>query len=112
MQLIAMVALSTAIVSEVVATAALKASAGFTKPVPVLVTVVGYAIAFFCMSLTLRSVPVGIVYGIWSGVGIVLISLAGWWFFGEKLDAPALIGLGLIVAGVVVVNVFSATVRS
>ena len=99
--------LAVAIVAEVVATSALKASEGFSRLVPSLVVVVGYGIAFFCLSLTLRTIPVGIVYAIWSGVGIVLIALAGYFVFGQVLDAPALIGMGLIVAGVLVINLFS-----
>jgi small multidrug resistance pump len=103
--------LALAILSEVVATSALKASDGFTRLWPSLVTVFGYAIAFYCLSFALRSIPVGIVYGIWSGVGIVLISAAGWLLFGETLDLPALLGLSLIVAGVLVINLLSDTVR-
>ena len=96
-----------AIGAEVIATSALKASEGFSRLVPSLVVVAGYGIAFFCLSLTLRTIPVGIVYAIWSGVGIVLIALAGYFVFGQVLDAPALIGMGLIVAGVLVINLFS-----
>ena len=99
--------LAVAIVAEVIATSALKASEGFSRLVPSLVVVAGYGIAFFCLSLTLRTIPVGIVYAIWSGVGIVLIALAGYFVFGQVLDAPALIGMGLIVAGVLVINLFS-----
>ena len=99
--------LAVAIVAEVIATSALKASEGFSRLVPSLAVVAGYGIAFFCLSLTLRTIPVGIVYAIWSGVGIVLIALAGYFVFGQVLDAPALIGMGLIVAGVLVINLFS-----
>ena len=99
--------LAVAIVAEVIATSALKASEGFSRLVPSLVVVAGYGIAFFCLSLTLRTIPVGIVYAIWSGVGIVLIALAAYFVFGQVLDAPALIGMGLIVAGVLVINLFS-----
>ena len=99
--------LAVAILAEVIATSALKASEGFSRLVPSLVVVAGYGIAFFCLSLTLRTIPVGIVYAIWSGVGIVLIALAGYFVFGQVLDAPALIGMGLIVAGVLVINLFS-----
>lgn len=101
--------LAIAIVAEVIATSSLKASDSFTRLVPSLVTVVGYGIAFYGLSVALRSIPTGIAYAIWSGVGIVLITLIAWWQ-GQKLDLPALIGLGLIVAGVVVVNVFSKSV--
>lgn len=102
--------LSIAIVSEVMATSALKASAGFTRPLPSLVVVVGYGVAFYFLSLTLKTVPVGVAYAIWSGAGVALIALVGWAFLGQRLDAPAIIGLALIVAGVVVINVFSKTV--
>ena len=99
--------LAVAIVAEVIATSALKASEGFSRLVPSLVVVACYGIAFYCLSLTLRTIHFGIVYGIWSGVGIVLIALAGYFVFGQVLDAPALIGMGLIVAGVLVINLFS-----
>lgn len=102
--------LAIAIIAEVIATSALKASENFTQLWPSLLTLAGYAVAFFCLSLTLRTMPVGIAYAIWSGVGIVLISAIGWIAFGQKLDLPAIIGLGLIIAGVLVVNLFSRTV--
>ena len=102
--------LGIAIVAEVIATTALKAADGFSRPLPSVVVVVGYAIAFTCLSLTLKTLPTGVAYAIWSGVGIVLISLIGWWVFGQTLDAPALAGMGLIVAGVVVINLFSRSV--
>ena len=94
-----------AIVSEVVATSALKSSESFSRLWPSVLTVVGYGVAFYLLSLTLRELPVGIAYAIWSGVGIVLVSLAAVVLFGQKLDLPALIGMGLIVAGVIVINV-------
>lgn len=103
--------LGIAIVSEVIATSALKASNGFTQWWPSVVTVVGYAIAFYFLALTLRIIPTGVAYAIWSGVGIVLISIVGWVAFKQSLDWPAIIGMGLIVGGVVVINMFSATVR-
>lgn len=96
--------LAVAIVCEVIATSALKASEGFTRLTPSLVVVVGYAVAFYCLSLTLRSIAVGIVYAIWSGVGIVLISLVGWLVFGQTLSWAALLGMGLITVGVIIVN--------
>jgi small multidrug resistance pump len=101
--------LSIAIVSEVIATSALKASDGFSRLVPSAIVVVGYAVAFYFLSLTLKTVPVGVAYAIWSGAGIALITLIGWVLFGQRLDAPALIGMALIVAGVVVMQVFSRT---
>lgn len=102
--------LAIAIVSEVLATSALKASEGFKRPWPSLIVVVGYLVAFYCLSLTLRSLPVGVVYAIWSGLGIVLVSLIAWLLFGQKLDLPAIIGMGLIIAGVLVMNLFSRAV--
>jgi len=102
--------LSVAIVSEVAATSALKASDGFSRLWPSLVVVAGYAIAFYFLSLTLKTVPVGVAYAIWSGAGVALIALIGWAFFGQTLDMPAVIGMLLIVAGVLVLNLFSKTV--
>lgn len=99
--------LAVAIAAEVTATSFLKASAGFTKWLPSLVTVVGYCVSFYFLSLTLASIPTGIAYAIWSGIGIVLISLLGWIFFGQTLDGAAMAGMGLIIAGVVVINLFS-----
>jgi small multidrug resistance pump len=99
--------LSVAIVSEVIATSCLKASNGFTRPLPSVVTVLGYATSFYFLSLTLASIPTGVAYAIWSGVGIVLISLVGWLAFKQTLDAPAILGMALIAAGVIVINVFS-----
>jgi small multidrug resistance pump len=99
--------LTIAIIAEVIATTALKASEGFTRLHPALITAVGYAVAFYCLALTLRTIPVGIAYAVWSGAGIVAISIIGYVMFKQALDAAALIGIGLIVAGVVVLNVFS-----
>ncbi len=98
-----------AIVAEVIATSALKASQGFTRPGPTALVVAGYGLAFWLLSLTLRQIPVGIAYAAWSGLGMVLIALAGWWLYGQRLDAAALAGMALIVAGVLVMNVFSTT---
>jgi small multidrug resistance pump len=100
--------LGIAIVAETIATSALKSSEGFSKLVPSAIVLVGYGVAFYFLSLTLRSIPVGIAYAVWSGVGIVLITTVGWAFFGQKMDAPALIGMALIIAGVVIMNVFSS----
>ncbi|USX16589.1 SMR family transporter [Oxalobacteraceae bacterium OTU3CAMAD1] len=100
--------LGIAIVAETIATSALKSSEGFSKLVPSAIVLVGYGVAFYFLSLTLRSIPVGIAYAVWSGVGIVLITAVGWAFFGQKMDAPALIGMALIIAGVVIMNVFSS----
>jgi small multidrug resistance pump len=103
----AYVLLAVAIVAEVVATSALRASEGFTRLVPSTVVVIGYCISFYLLSLTLKSIPVGIVYAVWSGAGIVLITLVAALLFKQIPDLPAVIGMGLIVAGVVVLNVFS-----
>lgn len=97
-----------AIVAEVVGTSALKAPNGFTRLGPSVAVVAGYAVAFYFLSLTLRTVPVGVAYAIWSGVGVSLIALVGWLAFGQKLDAAALVGIALIVAGVVVLNTCSS----
>ena len=102
--------LSIAILAEVIATSALKSAEGFTRLVPSVVTVVGYVVSFYCLSLTLRTIPVGIIYAIWSGVGIVLISLVGAVVFKQHLDAPAILGIALIIAGVVIMNVFSKSI--
>jgi len=102
--------LAVAIVSEVIATSALKASDGFTRLWPSVLVVAGYGVAFYCLALTLRSIPVGIAYAVWSGAGIVLISTIAWFWYGQKLDAPAIVGIGLIVAGVAVLNLMSKSV--
>jgi len=99
--------LGIAIVSEVIATSALRASDGFTKLVPSIVVVVGYALAFLFLSITLKSIPVGIAYAIWSGLGVVLISIVAYFLYGQTLDVPAIIGMALILAGVLVLNLFS-----
>ncbi|MGE4371096.1 MAG: multidrug efflux SMR transporter [Burkholderiaceae bacterium] len=103
----AWVLLSFAIVAEVIATSALKMSDGFTRLGPSSVVVIGYGIAFVLLSFTLRTLPVGVAYAVWSGIGIALIALVGVFLFDQKLDTPALIGMGLIIAGVIVLNVFS-----
>ena len=96
-----------AIAAEVVGTSSLKASEGFTKPMPSIVVLAGYGTAFFFLSLALKVMPVGVAYAVWSGAGVALIGLIGWLFFGQKLDAAAVLGMALIVAGVVVLNLFS-----
>ena len=98
-----------AIVAEVIATSCLKSSEGFTRLLPSLATVTGYAIAFFFLSLALKAIPVGIAYAIWSGVGIVLISTIGWLLFKQSLDTPALLGMALILSGVLIINLFSTS---
>jgi small multidrug resistance pump len=99
--------LALAIVAEVIATSALKAAEGFTRPVPSIITAVGYAIAFYGLSQTLKTLPVGIAYAIWSGVGIVLVTGIAWVLYRQRLDAAALAGIALILAGVLVINLFS-----
>lgn len=101
--------LGAAIVCEVVATSALKASDGFTRPAPSAVTAVGYLVSFYLLSQALKTIPVGVAYAVWSGLGIVLIAAIGWLVFGQRLDAPALLGMALIIAGVAVMNLFSKT---
>jgi small multidrug resistance pump len=96
-----------AIVAEVFGTSFLRSSAGFTKPLPSLAVVAGYGLAFYFLSLTLEQIPVGIAYAVWSGAGVTLIAAVGWLFLGQSLDLPAILGMGLIVAGVVVLNLFS-----
>ncbi len=102
--------LSVAIFAEVVGTSALKVSDGFTRLVPSLVVLLGYGISFFFLSLTLQTLPVGVAYAVWSGVGMALIALIGWLFLGQSLDAPAIVGLILIGAGVAVLNLCSRSI--
>lgn len=101
--------LAIAIVAEVIGTAALKSSDGFTRLGPSLVVALGYGVAFYCLSITLRSVPTGVAYAIWSGAGIVLISAVSWYSHGQKLDLPAMAGMAMIIGGVLVINLFSAS---
>lgn len=102
--------LALAIVSEVIATSSLKASESFTRLWPSVISVTGYLVAFYFLSGTLKTIPTGVAYALWSGVGIVLITLVGWIVFEQRLDPPAFLGMGLIVAGVIVLNVFSKSV--
>ncbi|MCO5286450.1 MAG: multidrug efflux SMR transporter [Chitinophagaceae bacterium] len=99
-----------AIISEVIATSALKYSEGFSKLVPSIIVILGYGIAFYFLSLTLKSMSVGIAYALWSGIGTVLIALTAYFIFKQKLDLPSIIGLSLIVLGVIVINVFSKSI--
>jgi small multidrug resistance pump len=102
--------LGIAIVSEVVGTSMLKSSEGFTKLWPSLIVVVGYGAAFFFLSLSLRTIPIGVAYAIWSGIGIVAITAIAWVFLDQRLDTPAIVGILLIVAGVVTMNMLSNSV--
>lgn len=101
--------LALAIVTEVIATSLMPLTQGFTRLWPSLAVAVGYGVAFYCLSLTLKTLPIGVIYAIWSGAGIALIAIVGAVFFKQSLDTPALIGIGLIVAGVLVLNLFSKT---
>ncbi|HUA81605.1 MAG TPA: multidrug efflux SMR transporter [Dyella sp.] len=103
----AWLSLGLAILAEVVATSALKASNGFSQLLPSAIVVVGYGVAFYCLSLTLRQIPLGIAYAVWSGAGTALIALIGVVVYRQKLDLAAVLGIGLIVAGVLVLNLFS-----
>ena len=96
-----------AIAAEVVATSALKASENFTRLVPSLVVVIGYGIAFTCLSMTLRTLPLGVAYAIWSGAGTALVAVIGWLVYRQQLDLPAVLGISLIIAGTIVLNLFS-----
>ncbi|MCL7944912.1 multidrug efflux SMR transporter [Marinobacter sp. ATCH36] len=102
--------LSIAILAEVIGTSFLKSSEGFTRLTPSLVVVVAYIVAFYFLALTLKTLPVGVAYAVWAGAGVALIALAGYVFFGQSLDLAAMIGIGLIVAGVMVINVFSGSI--
>ena len=101
--------LGVAICAEVIATTSMKAVKGFNTPLPLLLVIGGYAIAFWMLILVMRTIPVGITYAIWSSMGIVMVSIAAFLVYGQKLDLPALLGMGMIVAGVVVIQVFSKT---
>ena len=101
--------LAIAICAEVIATASMKAVKGLSTPLPLALMICCYALAFWMLTLVVRSIPVGIAYAIWSGLGIVLISIAALVIYDQKLDVPAMLGMGLIVAGVVVIQLFSKT---
>jgi small multidrug resistance pump len=102
--------LTLAIISEVTATSALKATEQFTKLIPSLIVIIGYVISFLFLSLTLKNMHTGIAYAVWSGFGIVLVSIAGWFFYGQKLDLPAVLGISLIIIGALIINISSKTV--
>lgn len=105
--MIAYLYLAIAILAEVIATSALKASNGFSNWLPSVITVIGYLIAIYFLALTMKTIPVGITYALWSGAGIILISLIGWIVFKQTLDTAALIGLGFMITGIIIINVFS-----
>lgn len=96
-----------AVVAEVIATSALNASKGFTQPIPSTITCIGYLIAIYFLALTMKSIPMGITYALWSGAGIVFISTIGWVVFKQQLDTAAMIGLAFILFGIVIINIFS-----
>lgn len=100
--------LAIAIFAEVLGTSALKDANGFTRLWPSVIVVVSYSVAFYFLSLSLKAIPVGVAYAIWAGLGVVLITLVGWLALGQKLDSAAVAGMGLIVAGVAVINLFSS----
>lgn len=101
--------LAIAITAEVIGTTALKAVDGFSKPLPLALVIVGYGTAFWMLSLVMKTIPVGVTYAIWSGLGIVMISIAALVLYDQKLDLPALLGMGLIIAGVLVIQLFSSS---
>ncbi len=103
--------LTIAIVAEVVGTVALKYAQGFSKPIPVLIVLLGYGTAFFMLSKVVQVLALAITYAIWAGAGIALIGVIGWLALGQKLDSAALAGIGLIISGVVVINLFSKSVQ-
>ena len=102
--------LAIAICSEVIATVSMKAIKGWSTPIPLLLVIVGYATAFWMLTLVVRTIPVGVAYAVWAGMGIVMVSIAALLIYGQKLDTPAIMGMGLIVLGVVVIQLFSKTV--
>jgi len=99
--------LTIAILAEVIGTSALKSSEGFTRLWPSVTVVIGYGLAFWMLSLTLKTIPVGIAYAVWAGAGIVLVALIGWVLFQQKIDAMGMLGIALIISGVLVLNLFS-----
>lgn len=103
--------LAIAIIFEVIATSSLKASQEFSKLIPSIVVIVGYAVSFYCLTVVLKTIPIGITYALWSGLGIVLISVVGMLFFHEKLDIAAIIGMFFIILGVVVIHAFSGSIK-
>ncbi|MBF0218889.1 MAG: multidrug efflux SMR transporter [Gammaproteobacteria bacterium] len=103
--------LAIAIIVEVTATSALKASEEFTRLIPSIIVIVGYSMSFYLLTLVLRVMPIGITYAIWSGVGIVLVAVAGFFLYKQTPDIPAIIGMSLIIIGVAVIHLFSKTIN-
>lgn len=110
MNKLAIIYLCISILMEVVATTSLKLSDSFSRLVPSIVAIAGYAVAFYCLTVPMKTIPTGVIYAIWSGAGIILIAFSGWVFSGQKLDIPALTGIVLILCGVIVINLFSKNV--
>ncbi len=104
--------LAVAIIAEVTATSALKACDGFTKLIPSVLVVVGYGVAFYCLTIVLQTIPLGITYAVWAGLGIILVAIVGMVHYKQVPDIPAIIGMGLIISGVVVINVLSKVVSN
>ncbi|KAF0675029.1 DMT family transporter [Profundibacterium mesophilum] len=103
------IALILAVLAETIGTTALQASQQFTRPIPSIIVVIGYGLSFWLLAQVLREMPVGVVYALWSGLGIVLITAIGFAVFGQRLDLPALVGISLIIAGIIVIQLFSKT---
>ncbi|ARU90046.1 multidrug efflux SMR transporter [Pseudomonas sp. M30-35] len=101
--------LAIAVTAEVIATTSMKAISGLSKPLPLILVIVGYAISFWMLSLVVKTIPVGVAYAVWAGLGIVLVSIAATFIYQQRLDLPAMLGMGLIVAGVMVIQLFSQT---
>jgi small multidrug resistance pump len=101
--------LGIAIIGEVIATLTLKASDGFSKLGPSMVVIIGYIIAFYFLSLALRVIPIGVAYTIWAGLGIIFVAIISWVVYGQRLDLPAIIGMVLILAGIMIMNLFSTS---
>ena len=107
----AFVYLMIAVLAEVIATSAMKASNSFTQLIPSIITIVGYIVALYFLSLTMKSIPIGITYALWSGAGIVFISLVGFFYYKQHLDVPAIIGLAFMIVGILIINIFSKSVE-
>lgn len=101
--------LGIAIAAEVIATTSMKALDGFNKPLPLLLVVAGYGLSLWLLSLVVKTIPIGIAYAVWAGLGIVMVSIAALFLYQQKLDPPAIVGMSLIVGGVVVIQLFSST---
>jgi len=100
--------LAIAITAEVIATTSMKALAGFSRPLPLFLVIAGYGLSFWMLALVVRTIPVGIAYAVWAGLGIVAVSIAAAVIYGQKLDLPAILGMALIIAGVAVIQLFSS----